>query len=381
MKWSYVGPGYSSKVFPESVQQYKRLYSGNTGNLIYYFATQCVVGFTGSPMSVGISVDRINKRGSGLVLSLANQLGAHTDLSQRGLKLDGLEVPVVALGLGAQVKEMTDDFSFISDGTINWLRQFAERAKVGVPSITLRGDYTYSLMEKMGFGDYVVSIGCQTNFISSNATLGHDIYKRSLATNIERVSVAAGSPFNKELRRLEASLLHLAVTTNGDYVVQHPESFISLVARFSEEDLNSSIEKIYPAYARYGFTKESFLRAVRSNFRLYNDAVNWMMSHKNSDVVVGTRIHGVQSALQAGVPAICLYIDSRTKELCEKMRIPSASAHDFLHGIDLEDIRRILCDWDYEYYDSNRLELARSLKSFLDANSVPIGGSLSSLVS
>ncbi|WP_413664520.1 polysaccharide pyruvyl transferase family protein [Microbulbifer sp. CNSA002] len=378
MKWSYVGPGYGKKFFPNDINKYKSQFSGNTGNLIYYFATQCVIDFSGRPMSVGTDTSIFNREGAGIVLSLANQLGFHTDLSKRGLSLCNLNVPVIGLGLGAQVKTKTDDISFIPEGTISWLRDFFERRKGA--AITLRGDYTLSLMEKLGFSNNVVSIGCQTNFISSDKRLGENIYKKICGNELERINIAAGSPFNKELRSLEASLLRMAVQSGGDYIVQHPESFISLAANFSDDDFEKSFEKIFPAFSSYGFSEAEFRGAVRKNFRLYNDAVNWMLSHRSTDVVVGTRIHGVQSAIQSGVPAICLYIDSRTHELCEKMKIPHVSASSFEAGISKSQIESILKDWDFEEFDRNRLELAKKMEKFLDDNSVPLGRSLKALV-
>lgn len=42
----------------------------------------------------------------------------------------------------------------------------------------------------------------------------------------------------------------------------------------------------------------------------------------NTDFMFGTRIHGTVLGLCAGLPSMCLAIDSRTYELCEQMNIP-----------------------------------------------------------
>ncbi len=380
LQWSFMGSGQGQKFLPTNYNEFKRSYSGNSGNLVFYFATQCAVKFEGNSVGVGTSADILNNN-NGIIVSMANQLGEHTDLSVNGLKLKNLDVPLVGLGLGAQVKTMTDDCSFIPKGTVEWLKDFVSKSPTSSPSITLRGDYTYSIMEKLGFADNVVSLGCQTNFINPRKNLGETISHLVSNEKIDKITVAAGSPYNKIWRKLEASLLSLAMESNGDYVVQHPEGLIKLAANFSEEEFQEGWDKVFPVYEQFGFNEKVFLKAVKNHFKLYTDVPQWIRSHRQSDVVVGTRIHGIQSALQAGIPAICLYIDSRTKELCEKMKIPHAPANDFTQGITRNDIYRILKEWDYEEYDRNRLFLANTLKDFLHNNKVPIGNTLLNLTS
>ncbi|WP_459618482.1 polysaccharide pyruvyl transferase family protein [Bordetella sp. 2513F-2] len=377
--WIYTGPGGGQKIVPRNIQEFHRLYTGNTGNLLYYFATQCAIQFKAGPHGAETIAKRFNRPGFGVVLSMANHLGKHTDLSVNGWPLSGLDIPVIALGLGAQVKNMTNDLSFIPEGTISWLRELAARAPSNGPNITVRGEYTLEIMRELGFGDRVVSIGCQTNFINPQRDLGRLIGRVIREKPLEKITVAAGNPFEQDHRKLEASLLALAMETSGDYVVQHPLSMVQLVANYSDEEFDDAWTKVYPAYRDYGFNEPDFRRAVRNTFKVYSDISQWMRSHRQSDLVVGTRIHGVQSALQAGVPAICLFIDSRTEELCRRMKIPHASAREYKNGIKKEQLNRILMDWDYEEYDRNRLELAKKFGDFLTRNGVGMSPAMKQL--
>ncbi len=379
IKWSFLGPGTGNKSLPLNIDDFKKLYTGNTGNLVYYFATQCVTRCEGGSYGVGSNPEVLNKLGNGLILSMANHLGGHTDLSIDGMKLDAIKVPMVALGLGAQVKESTNDLSYIPKGTKDWLSKLALKSPTTFPNITVRGDYTLQVMEKLGLGDNVISLGCQSNFINPTKDLGKSIKHFMNTQKIEKISIAAGNPFQKDLRKLESSLLLLAVKTRGEYIIQHPLSFIQLATNFSDEEFNDAWNKIAPAYKQQGIDEDIFLDAIKNNFKVFTNVPQWIGNHRHNDVVVGTRIHGVQSALQAGRPAICLYIDSRTEELCKKMKIPCASAKKFLNGISLEDIYKILNNWDYEEYDQNRLFLARTLKTFLQNNGIALGKSLEKL--
>ena len=368
--WSYVGPDQGNASFPQNLSDFKKLYTGNTGNLMYYYATRCCISFRSEQFGFGTSTDVINSSKNGLIFSLANQLGSHIDLSKRGMKLAGLKVPLIGLGLGAQIKEATDDISFIPKGTIDWIRELTNRSITDKPNLTVRGDYTLSILEKIGLSEKAVSIGCQTNFINPNKKLGRSIVDRLGDTGIRHISVAASSPFNRSLQAIENCLLNISIKTKGKYIVQHPIDMISLCTNYSKDSFEDSLKKVYKFYASPNMTIENFRDIIRTNFEMYVDPVQWMLNHHKSDVVVGTRIHGIQSALQAGVPAICLYHDSRTKELCYKMKIPCADIRDYVSGIDELDIERIIKSWDFEEFDKNRVYLAKEFFRFLKFNEV-----------
>ena len=379
LDWSYVGPDHGQTIFPKNSNEFQRLYTGNTGNLMYYFATRCCIAFSNRKFGFGAKPEIINRVGNGLVFSLANQLGSHTDLGKRGMVLDNVDVPLVGLGLGAQIKEQTEDLSFIPQGTIDWIKRLTERSIGSAPNLTVRGDYTFDILERLGMGDKVLAVGCQTNFINPEKKLGKKIIERFVSTGMEKISVAAGSPYSKDFAKLEGSLLRLANDNRGRYIVQHPMDLINATINYSKSDFEFAFDRISPFYEKLGFHKEDLLDIIESKFRVFVDPTQWMLEHQFSDVVVGTRIHGIQSALQAGVPGVCLYIDSRTKELCEKMKIPHADAKDYANGINKYDILQVLNDWDYEVYDEHRLFLATRFKDFLTNNMIKPSNNFDSL--
>jgi polysaccharide pyruvyl transferase WcaK-like protein len=109
-------------------------------------------------------------------------------------------------------------------------------------------------------------------------------------------------------------------------------------------------------------------RWMRRHSRTYISIPQWFRDISKHELVVGTRIHGCQLALQAGVPAVCLYIDSRTKELCETMQIPSLSAHELQKAPSVERLLDTLKQWDWEQYDENRMSLAKQTIEFVKNN-------------
>ena len=112
---------------------------------------------------------------------------------------------------------------------------------------------------------------------------------------------------------------------------------------------------------------KSWLRQRSSTFV---SIPQWFSEISKVDFVVGSRIHGCQLGLQAGVPAVCLHIDSRTKELCETMHIPTVSAREFQQSPSLSYLVDLVQNWDWQRYDEIRLELAKQTHEFVLNNSL-----------
>lgn len=93
------------------------------------------------------------------------------------------------------------------------------------------------------------------------------------------------------------------------------------------------------------------------------------------DFVVGPRIHGIMLALQAGVPALCIAIDSRTKELCETMKVPYVMAADIRSGLTRRDLLKYF-HFDPDEFDANRKMLAQRFVHFMESNKIKPDASL-----
>ena len=71
---------------------------------------------------------------------------------------------------------------------------------------------------------------------------------------------------------------------------------------------------------------------IRPPFHTYysfNEAGSWRQAALHYDVYIGDRIHGGVAAMQAGVPALILYEDTRVAELTEYHGIPSCRVSEF----------------------------------------------------
>ena len=116
-------------------------------------------------------------------------------------------------------------------------------------------------------------------------------------------------------------------------------------------------------------SQEDFSAWTKAKRHVFFDVPSWMNFYKNFDFVVGPRIHGIMLALQAGVPAVCIAIDSRTKELCETMHIPHVMAATMKTNITKKDLMNYF-RFDPEGFDVNRKYLANKFVTFFHNNGI-----------
>ena len=352
-----------------NIEDFGKCYSFNTGNLMFSYGLRRIADLHHQPVSWGAKKALINKSTQGLIMPMANQLGAHFDFGKQGPSLDGIEVPVVAIGLGAQFPTDKIDHSKIPDGTVEWLNKLAERSPE--KNIGVRGEVTFSVLEKLGLSDSVEVLGCPSHFINRSKTLGNEIKKKidstPLSKKLRKISVVAGNPYLAEFSEVEKKFISWVDNYGADYVVQHPKPLIELANSWpvSDDALGVVIKRWFDNMSGPSVSEWFDLKSS-----LYISVPQWLLDFSKKELVVGTRIHGIQAALQSGTPGLCLYVDSRTKELCETMHVPHASARDFARGISLEDAFDIVSNWDWNSYDDNREYLAEKTKNFLAKNGV-----------
>lgn len=370
--FSLSGLNVNDLEFPQDIESFRKHFSLNSGNLLFHYAAEKIIDFKGAKRySWKLEGASIENGCSGIVLPMANHLGKHVDLSKAGPPLDNLSVPAVVLGLGAQFERFDMSFAkHIPTGTVDWLNK-VKSADPNIKNIAVRGMFTYRLLKKLGLSESVEALGCQSNFISSKKRLGYDIYKKYEASSFSDIEngivVTAGDYTKKKFSTLERSLIALIEGKEGRYIVQNPKSLIQLASGWGDQVDQKIKDDV----------KEEMLPSVtdidswfKYHAAIYVSVPQWLFDLSKKNFVVGTRIHGIQAALQAGTPALCLCIDSRTTELCEMMAIPHVDAQKYINGISLKECVDEFESWDYQEYDRKRLVLARKMKRFLLNNSV-----------
>ena len=284
------------------------------------------------------------------------------------------ESKLVGVGLGAQT--LINGEVIIPQGTLDWLKLLQSRSPTDNPNIGVRGQFTYDVLRKYGLEQKAVILGCPSFYISPERNLGKKIAENWNGMP-SRIAVTAGHPGWRDFGKLESSLCQL-LTLGSDYIIQSPNNMIAigrgLFESISEKDLYDIRDYVKPSLTIFQFKDWCIKHAI--SFFSFSA---WMEHIRRFDFVVGLRIHGVIIALQMGIPALCIVHDSRTKELCETMKIPNVEASTIINGISRNNLKEYF-NFDPDAFDLNRLELAKKYVDFMSSNGLNLSSKLRYLV-
>lgn len=237
--------GGPPRIWDVPLQAAERLYriTGNTGNLAFRYALFKHLGRDARVFSWSDDAVQLNSVSTVAVFPCANQIGVHQDCESRASFTRQLDVPVLAIGLGAQAKNQ-EAVPDVPMGTVKWLKEIQERRAGVSANITVRGEYTRRVLDSLGFHDGVEVLGCPSLFINESLSLG-----KSIANKLDhppvRIGIAAGNPSRPVSSSLEAKLIALAQRSGGSYVVQHPLPFVQVARREFEGVSDQWLKKIF----------------------------------------------------------------------------------------------------------------------------------------
>ncbi|WP_193164023.1 polysaccharide pyruvyl transferase family protein [Microbulbifer hainanensis] len=372
--YQIMGLGSGNNKIVNKYSEFTDAASANSGNLLFNYALMKIVDGGHNRINWSTHFSKVNEDGRTLLLPMANNIGGHMDLSKNGPRIQNVSVHKVVFGLGAQFslgEQLETAAQRVPEGTNQWLSAITKN--VEHPNISVRGAITKSYFEFIGMGKNTVILGCPSHLINPDPDLGKSLQSKvnqlSQASLKAGIGITAGNPLVKNLHRLERFLIDLINKYGGNYIVQAPKSLICIAEGWHSELSETEISEIrdcwYPDYSI-----AEMYNWFRQFSRTYVSIPQWARDVSKHELVVGTRIHGCQIALQSGVPAVCLYIDSRTKELCDTMKIPSMDAREFQKNPKEEVLLKLLKSWDWNNYDKTRINLTKGTISFLKQNGI-----------
>lgn len=353
--------------------EFMRRVASNVGNMVFLHA-------------ISAQVDGINHASNGpvpepdaAVWGCSNFIHHTREMPPSDTFFERYKVPFVAIGLGAQAANFDSD-RVIPGPTLAWLESIIERApRPGSPNISVRGEYTRSTLDAYGMADHSVVLGCPSHYINPSRELGRLLAEKELPDE----PLIAGSPGYSSMRlpqweAIEQSIATIVDESGGALVCQGPEDVVRLVRGDLPDVDETSIEN-----ARNNLRPELDIPEFQAWFRrrahVFGSVPYWMGFMRTFDFHVGTRIHGTLLSLQAGVPSVCIALDSRHLEMCQTMHLPHVWWQDVDQGFDLQAIHSVVKNFDWEEYDRRRIELANLYLEFLDGNQLGTASALRSL--
>lgn len=324
----------------------------NSGNLMFQFAATTLIdgpithiGRTETPYS-DIAAVQATKA---MVFPAANHLRAGADWTGLNNYLEGMNKPLMILGLGAQSPKIGGTSDSIAElradaHVMRMIDILRERAKF----VTVRGPYTQTVCHELGLDDVHV-LGCPSAMINPDPGLGRSMQARLrlAAENPEppRIAVTAAAPFeihnDPPKRDLEQKLFSWLAGPNaapdGLYVQQSGGIDAMRAANGRWYEMNRNARASISVVMAPDLEPLDVWAFMARGGRFYTSANHWREDMRDVDLCIGTRLHGNMAAIAAGTPGIIIAHDSRTGELGQTMHLPSLSLEDTMSASSLQE--------------------------------------------
>jgi Polysaccharide pyruvyl transferase len=313
---------------------HRDLMGTNIGNLLFSDSAHKLLStprteITSNGMRADPSPERaaqINEAYNVFVVPLANAFrdSFQASLDRLSTLIEQLTIPVVVLGVGAQVGAdyNVDDLRPIEASVRRFVTAVLDRSA----SIGVRGELTASYLNSLGYRDVDI-IGCPSMFLQGDTFPDIRIPEpfdtsSRIAINLSPDAIPVGNIAGLAARA-QARFPHLM------YFAQNLVDAELLF--WGDTSVEAGIEHPFPLQISHPLFQ-------RDQVTVPLDPRTWIEELSAYDFAYGTRIHGNIAALLAGTPAVVLAHDSRTLELCRYFEIPHTLLADLPADTEPEDL-------------------------------------------
>ncbi|MEM7790843.1 MAG: polysaccharide pyruvyl transferase family protein [Verrucomicrobiota bacterium] len=342
----------------------------NTGNLLFTNAVARQI--EQEPIYFGFEFDPAlaNEQVDALIIPAANWVSEQVDFDHLAPVVEGLTIPVVLIGLGAQGSDL-EQFVCPPKGTIRFLKAVFDRAH----SVSVRGPHTAETLRRLGFENTVVT-GCPSLYCDFQPLNVEAILQKakkpfdlsSVLVHATRFS-ASHAAFARN-KGVDRELFRFAYEHDLDILYQSEKEELALLYNYESADvLNDRLiflmKEIYSASNWHELRDYVYRRG-----KAFLDIDIWSEYIQKYNYIYGTRLHGTIMALNSGVPATLAWHDSRTREMAEFACIPTLPAS--LDGVSEIELRRAYEGVELERYYKRREVLRDGYLSYLRENSIDV---------
>lgn len=365
MRYFYIGPRYHVPAnTADTISALLPGAGGNSGNLLIGNALHKQLGVeTLSQPLRTFDKKKIEEDYDMIVIGASNFLFEGFDFGSHAKFLDEVQLPVTIIGLGAQAPSYDKKIN-IPEGTQRFVRIISERSA----TLGVRGHYTAQVLNDIGIKN-VRAIGCPSMYWSCSPKI--KIRKKLFYNKNTKLKVSVNGSANVvdhsvdpvAAKRVEETLAKLSFQSGYKYILQN-ESVLMEMALDGADFGQDVVQHLMRLYGLEDAAEEAFVEFVKNKMDAYFDIEQWMTEIKKNDLVIGTRFHGCLIGLLAGVPSFMFVHDTRTKEMCELLKIPHADVRD-VRNIDIYSLYLSL---DYEEYHVEYSRMFAEYRNFLDEN-------------
>jgi len=315
----------------KNVEEVLKETGNNTGNLLFFKTSKELIENNIYDLSEKVDI---------LFFTAANWLSEKTDLEYFSKLIVEKDLPCICIGLGAQSDD-ENNFPILKEGTLKFLKEVSKRTLY----ILVRGEYSKRVCEHYGIKNTIVG-GCPSIFLNDDMKLGEKLEK--LYNSTEKKNIL----YNMDLNR------SLEINKKFHYVLQNEKYLMKIV---NGEEVEENILKHFMKNMNFA-NKEELLKHVQEKFHYFSNLKDWKVFLKNFDYAIGNRIHGTIIAILNYIPAVCIPIDTRTRELCDSLCIPYDNKK-FI-GDDFDKNRNYLSNFYINLFEKTGITSSKKLLIF-----------------
>lgn len=238
--------------------------------------------------------------------------------------------PIIPISAGLQSEVYNPQFK-LHKNTVKILKELEEKAQIAV-----RGEYTAEIFNKHGIKNIRI-VGCPSMYLGANydrkiVKEKNDFSQKGILANYKTLS--------KELDTdIDVNILHYFIS-KSNYFMEQTRCYLP------DELRKKQYREFMPAYVK-----------KRKMFFIFED---WYKFCLGKGFSIGARFHGNVVPILAGVPALFIIFDSRTKELTDYFKFPTLNVSEFETGKPIEYYYDLA-----DYSDFNRI-YPEKLDNFID---------------
>lgn len=282
----------------------------NAGNCMFWESTKKIIQNQTSCKLLHFKTFNENKEKyidkiESVVFSLANTISpfAFGQLNIHYNTIKDLDCKKYLFSIGAQNKTL--DMRKFTEQEIVVYNKFLS----GFEYVYLRGQYTWDLLKYNNVSlDNAKVVGCPSILLKPIDTDGmKEKFKKLKNKSNDEIKVGINFPKYQQNRNLYNSFLNIMNDIDVFTLAVDNPSWYNFINNGKKLNIKNADE----------------LEKNKDNFKFSNNVFKLMdFFADKTDFMFGTRIHGTILGLCAGLPSMCIAIDSRTYELCEQMNIP-----------------------------------------------------------
>jgi len=341
----------------------------NTGNLLFISTLHKAVTHAGGQNFDRFDVAEVREKHDGIIVPAANWFNYYSDWGGLADKIEATKLPCVIVGLGAQ-SHVTSTFPNPKPGTLRLVKVISERSA----SISVRGAYSAAALNHHGIKNVTVT-GCPS-------LLWHlkPLHVSKPARKVAAVAIGTTRSdlyekvFDPQPSFRASVLLARWALANDYFYVAQSELFDMKVA--TGEPTNGAMSE-HQGFLQRVYGLDSFQPVqeyLKRRSKVFFNVEAWLDFLQPLDFIVSTRLHGVIASLLAGVPALLIVHDTRTREMAQHIKIPYLEAADLVERLSSGsmDIDRMYEAADLEAFNKNQPMYYKAFLAFFAKNGVDV---------